>query len=277
MAFPVANLGSLERYRVPVETRTSLLADIDARDNEGMPFPRAEIEASTTRDVREIRRLQEILYGQAAHALLVVLQGLDTSGKDGTIRKVFGSIPPLGITAINFKKPTLNELAHDFLWRIHQAVPPIGMIAIFNRSHYEDVLVARVHKSVEPDRIAARYGQINDFERYLVENQVTIVKFFLHISKKEQKKRLQARLTDPTKRWKFSPDDIAERKYWDEYLAAYELALQRCSTVEAPWFIVPADGKWYRNVIIARVVRRTLEAMDVSYPADMPGLDKFHI
>jgi PPK2 family polyphosphate:nucleotide phosphotransferase len=277
VVFPVADLGSLERYRIPVGTRTSLLADTDSRDNEGMPFPRAETEASTALDIKEIRRLQEILYAQAAHAVLVVLQGLDTSGKDGTIRKVFGSIPPLGITAIGFKKPTPDELAHDFLWRIHRAVPPIGMIAIFNRSHYEDVLIARVHNLVEPDRIEARYRQINDFECHLVENRVTVIKFFLHISKKEQKKRLQARLANPTKRWKFNPDDISERQYWDEYVAAYEVALQRCSTIEAPWFIVPADRKWYRNAIIARIVRRTLEAMDLRYPEDKASPDDVHI
>ena len=273
----VVNLGTLERYRVPVGAQMSLLANIDARDNEGIPFPRAETEASTALDIKKIRRLQEILYAQAARALLVVLQGLDTSGKDGTIRKVFGRVPPLGITAISFKKPTPDELAHDFLWRIHRAVPPIGMIAVFNRSHYEDVLVARIHNLVEPDQIEARYKQINDFERLLVENRIAIVKLFLHISKKEQKKRLRARLADSNKRWKFNPDDISERQYWDEYVAAYELALQRCSTIEAPWFIVPADRKWYRNAIIARIVRCTLEAMDLRYPADAPGLDKIRI
>src|SRR3954447_21245404 len=276
-SLPVADLDTLERYRVPVGTRMSLLANIDARDNEGIPFPRAEAEVSTALDLKEIRRLKEILYAQAGHALLVVLQGLDTSGKDGTIRKVFGRIPPLGITAISFKKPTPEELAHDFLWRIDRAVPPIGMIAVFNRSHYEDVLVARVHNLVETDRIEARYRQINDFERRLVENRVTIIKFFLHISKKEQKKRLRARLADPTKRWKFDPNDISERKYWNEYIAAYELAMQRCNTVEAPWFIVPADRKWYRNAVVSRIVRRTLEAMDLRYPAEMPDLDKIRI
>jgi PPK2 family polyphosphate:nucleotide phosphotransferase len=274
---PVVNLGTLERYRVPVGAQTSLLANIDARDNGGIPFPRAETEASTALDIKEIRRLQEILYAQAARALLVVLQGLDTSGKDGTIRKVFGRVPPLGITAISFKKPTPDELAHDFLWRIHRAVPPIGMIAVFNRSHYEDVLVARVHNRVEPDQIEARYRQINDFERLLVENRVVIVKLFLHISKKEQKKRLRARLADPAKRWKFDPNDISERKYWNEYISAYEIAMQSCNTVEAPWFIVPADRKWYRNAVIARIVRCTLEAMDLSYPVDTPGLDNIRI
>jgi PPK2 family polyphosphate:nucleotide phosphotransferase len=277
VVFPVADLGSLERYRVPVGMRTSVLARIDARDGEGMPCSRAETEASAALDLKAIHHLQEILYAQAAHAVLVVLQGLDTSGKDGTIRKVFRSIPPLGITAISFKKPTPDELAHDFLWRIHRAVPPVGLIAIFNRSHYEDVLVSRVHNLVEPDRIEERYRQINDFERHLVENRVTIIKFFLQISKQEQKKRLQVRLANPTKRWKFNPDDVSERQYWDEYVAAYELALQRCSTIEAPWFIVPADRKWYRNAVIARIVRCTLEAMDLRYPADAPGLDKIRI
>ena len=277
MVPPTVNLGTLERYRVPVGAQTSLLANIDARDSEGIPLSRAETEASTALDIKEIRRLQEILYAQAACALLVVLQGLDTSGKDGTIRKVFGSVPPLGITAISFKKPTPDELAHDFLWRIHRALPPIGMIAVFNRSHYEDVLVARVHNRVGPDQIEARYRQINDFERLLVENRVVIVKLFLHISKKEQKKRLRARLADPAKRWKFDPNDISERKHWNEYISAYEIAMQRCNTVEAPWFIVPADRKWYRNAVIARIVRCTLEAMDLSYPVDTPGLDNIRI
>ena len=276
---PVVNLGTLERYRVPVGAQTSPLANIDARDNEGMYCPRAATEASTALDIKEIRRLREILYAQAARALLVVLQGLDTSGKDGTIhREVFGRVPPLGITAISFKKPTPDELAHDFLWRIHRAVPPIGMIAVFNRSHYEDVLVARVHNRVEPDQIEARYSQINDFERLLVENRVVIVKLFLHISKKEQKKRLRARLADRAKRWKFNTDDISGRKYWNEYISAYEIAMQSCNTVEAPWFIVPAEprmGSQRSNLF--RIVRCTLEAMDLSYPVDTPGLDNIHI
>ena len=151
------------------------------------------------------------------------------------------------------------------------------MIAVFNRSHYEDVLVARVYNPVEPDQIEARYRQINDLERLLVDNWVVIVKLFLHISKKEQKKRLRARLADPAKRWKFDPNDISERKYWNEYISAYEIAMQSCNTVEAPWFIVPADRKWYRNAVIARIVRCTLEAMDLSYPVDTPGLDNIRI
>jgi PPK2 family polyphosphate:nucleotide phosphotransferase len=274
--FPTINLGALERYRVPVEWKGEL-SDIDPREREGIPFSRSETEAATAADIAEIDRLQEVLYAQAKYAILVILQGPDTSGKDGTIRRVFGPINPVGAIATSFKKPTSHELAHDFLWRIHKAVPAAGMIGIFSRSHYEDVLVPRVHALVPPDRIEARYRQINAFEQHLAENDVTILKFYLHISKKEQKERLEARLRDPTKRWKFSPDDLAERKHWGDYRSAYEILLQRCSSRWAPWFIVPADHKWYRNAVVARIVRATLEALDLTYPSEMPGLDKIRI
>ena len=252
--FPAINLGTLEHYRVPTEWKGEL-SDIDPRDRGAIPFPRPETEAATAADIAEVDRLQEVLYAQAKYALLVILQGPDTSGKDGTIRRVFGPLNPVGAVATSFKKPTPRELAHDFLWRIHKAVPPAGMIGIFNRSHYEDVLVPRVHRLMPVDRIEARYRQINFFEQHLAENDVTILKFYLHISKKEQKARLEARLQDPTKRWKFSPDDLVERKHWEDYLSAYQIALQRCSTQWAPWFIVPADRKWYRNAVVARIVR----------------------
>jgi PPK2 family polyphosphate:nucleotide phosphotransferase len=274
--FPAINFGALERYRVPADWK-GRLADIDPRDREAIPFPRPETEAATAADVAEIDRMQEILYAQGRHALLVVLQGPDTSGKDGTVRHVFGPVNPAGAVATSFKKPTQHELAHDFLWRIHKAVPSAGMIGIFNRSHYEDVLVPRVHALVPAERIEARYGQINAFECHLAENDVTILKFYLHISTKEQKARLEARLEDPTKRWKFSPDDLAERKHWDDYISAYQIALGRCSTQWAPWFVVPADRKWYRNAVVARVVRSTLEGLDLTYPPEMPGLDKLRI
>jgi PPK2 family polyphosphate:nucleotide phosphotransferase len=275
--FPVVNFGALERYRVPAADWSGRLTDIDPADREGMPLPRPEAEAATASDIAEIDRMQEILYAQAKHALLVVLQGADTSGKDGTIRKVFSPLNPLGTVAVAFKKPTPPELAHDFLWRIHNAVPAAGTIGIFNRSHYEDVLVAKVRGLVPPERIDARYDQINRFERHLVENDVTILKFFLHISHKEQKARLQARLDDPTKRWKFNPDDLAERKHWDDYISAYQTALERCSSEWAPWFIVPANHKWYRNAVIARIVRSTLEALDLTYPPELVGLDTIRI
>ena len=274
--FPAINLGALKHYRVPAEWKGEL-SDVDPRDREAIPFPQPETEAATAADIAEIDRLQEILYAQAKYALLVVLQGPDTSGKDGTIRRVFSPINPLGVLATSFKKPTPHELAHDFLWRIHQAVPPAGMIGIFNRSHYEDVLVPRVHRLVPADRIEARYRQINAFEKHLAENDVTILKFYLHISKKEQKSRLEARLKEPTKRWKFNYDDLVERKYWDDYISAYETALQRCSTKWAPWFIVPADRKWYRDAVVARILRATFEALDLTYPPELAGLDNVRI
>ena len=274
--FPAIHLGALERYRVPVEWN-GRLSDVDPREREAIPFSRPETEAGTAADIAEIDRLQEILYAQAKYALLVILQGPDTSGKDGTIRRVFSPINPLGAVATSFKKPTPHELAHDFLWRIHKVVPPAGMIGIFNQSHYEDVLVPRVHGLVPADRIEARYRQITAFEQHLVENDVIILKFYLRISNKEQKSRLEARLKDPTKRWKFSADDLAERKHWDDYISAYETALQRCSTKWAPWFIVPADRKWYRDAVVARIVRATLEAMGLTYPPEMPGLNKVRI
>jgi PPK2 family polyphosphate:nucleotide phosphotransferase len=267
---------ALDRYRVAVENDVRLTDD-EARDRSGLPGAKDDIKAATAGDIAEIDRLQEILYAQAKHALLVVLQGMDASGKDGTIRKVFGPLNPLGAVATSFKEPTRHELAHDYLWRIHQAVPPRGVIGLLNRSHYEDVVAVRVRGLAPLQRIERRYDQINAFERHLVENDVTILKFYLHISKSEQKARLQARLEDPTKRWKFSPHDLAARKRWDDYIAAYRIALQRCSTDRAPWFIVPADRKWYRNAVIARLVRQTLEAMHLAYPSEMPGLDSLEI
>ena len=253
------------------------LATVDPRDTAALPCSKHQIKTATADDIAEIVRLQEILYAQAKHAVLVVLQGADTSGKDGAIRRVFGSINPQGVVTTSFKKPTARELSHDFLWRVHKAVPPVGTIGLFNRSHYEDVLVPRVHGLLPRERIEERYGQINDFERHLALNGVTILKFFLHISKSEQKARLQARVEDPTKRWKFSPDDLAERKHWDAYREAYRIVLERCSTEAAPWFIVPANRKWYRDAVIARIVRHRLDAFDLAYPTEMPGLDKLHI
>jgi PPK2 family polyphosphate:nucleotide phosphotransferase len=275
--FSVTNLGNLERYRVPPSGWSPKLADIDPRDRAGVPFAKPEAEAATASDIAEINRLQNVLYAQAQHALLIVLQGPDTSGKDSTTRRVFGTLNPLGIVAVSFKEPTPIERAHDFLWRVHKAVPAAGMIGVFNRSHYEDVLVTRVHGLAPPERIEARYDQINGFARHLAENSVTIVKFYLHISKAKQKARLRARLDDPTKRWKFKPSDFAERKYWDDYISAYQIALQRCSTEWAPWFVIPADRKWYRDAVVARIVRSTLEALDLSYPPEAPGLDKVRI
>jgi len=222
----------------------------------------------------ELGRLQFLLHADASRALLIVLQGMDTSGKDGTIRHVMSSISPLGVQVTPFKAPNDQEKAHDFLWRVHKAVPSQGYIGIFNRSHYEDVLIARVHDLVPRKVWKARFEQINQFEKMLVKNRVTVLKFFLHISKDEQKKRLEERLHDPTRFWKLSMSDIKERKYWSAYRQAYEEALTRCSTKWAPWYVVPADHKWFRNLAVAEVVVRTLQDMDMKFPPPSMDLSK---
>ncbi|MGH7512842.1 MAG: polyphosphate kinase 2 family protein [Gemmatimonadales bacterium] len=222
---------------------------------------------------QRIDRLQEALYAEGKRALLVVLQGRDTAGKDGALRKVFGPLNPQGLLVTSFKAPTAVELAHDFLWRVHQAVPPKGAVGIFNRSHYEDVLVVRVHELLPESVWRLRYEQINLFERILTDNGVTILKFFLHISRKEQLERLRARLDDPAKYWKFSEGDLVERDKWDAYTAAYEEALARTSTPIAPWWVVPADKKYLRDLVVAQVVAETLERMDPKYPGPPKNLE----
>ena len=255
----------IDRYRLPANKKKISLADFDTRDKSCFP-DRDEAEMSAADDVLAIAELQNRLYAEGKRALLIVIQATDTGGKDSTIRKVLGPINPQGVIVTNFKAPSSIELAHDYLWRIHQAVPAKGMIGVFNRSHYEDVLIVRVHGLAPKDAIEQRYDQINDFERHLSENGVTILKFFLHISKDEQKERLQARLDDPSKHWKFNPGDLEERKHWGDYQDAFEIALSRCSTRHAPWFVIPADRKWYRNAVIARIIRHTLEELDPHYP-----------
>jgi PPK2 family polyphosphate:nucleotide phosphotransferase len=217
-------------------------------------------------DIVEIDRLQDRLYAEGKRSLLVVLQGTDTAGKDGTIRGVFNTTGPLGVSVTAFKKPSEEELAHDYLWRVHTAAPRRGTIGIFNRSHYEDVLVARVRQFAPKEAIEARYDQINAFEKLLVDNGTIILKFMLHISKKEQGERLQERLDDKSKHWKFNAGDLEDRLLWDEFQKAYQIALSRCSTDHAPWHVVPADRKWARNCIVAAIVRDTLENMDPQYP-----------
>ena len=217
--------------------------------------------------------LQRRLHAEGTRALLVVLQGRDASGKDGTLRKVFGPLDPLGATAMSFKAPAGEELRHDFLWRIHRAVPDYGTIGLFNRSHYEDVLVVRVRQLAAESVWRPRYEQINRFERLLVENRITILKFMLHISRDEQRERLLARLEDPEKYWKFNANDLAERDLWDQYTEAYREALQRTSTEIAPWYVVPADSKRVRNVLVARTVVETLERMDPKWPGPPPERD----
>ena len=220
---------------------------------------------------------QEVLYAGAQKGLLIVLQGMDTSGKDGTIRSIFDGINPQGCNVTSFKVPTATEAKHDFLWRVHNAAPARGMIGIFNRSHYEDVLAPRVHDIIDGKTAKRRLAQIADFEAMLSANGIVIRKFFLHISFEEQARRLQARIDDPEKHWKLSEGDFAERKLWGEYQKAYDELLAATSTEDAPWYVIPADHKWHRNVAISSVIAETLQSMDLAYPKPTIDVKKLEI
>ncbi len=220
---------------------------------------------------KQLLKLQALLYAENRRALLIILQGMDTCGKDGTIRRVMAGVNVQGCDVVNFKAPNADELSRDFLWRAHKSVPSKGKIGIFNRSHYEDVLVVRVHNLVPEQIWSRRYQQINDFEKMLVENGTIVLKFFLHISKDEQKERLESRINDPTKHWKVEASDIRERAYWEDYMRAYEVMLQKCSTDWAPWYIIPANKKWYRNLVITECIVDTLRKLDMTYPE--PAID----
>lgn len=232
---------------------------------------------SLDKTLKRIDALQYLMYAEKKHALLVVLQALDTGGKDGTIRHVMSGVNPQGCRVVSFKAPSPEEVAHDFLWRVHKAVPEVGEIGIFNRSHYEDVLVVRVHDLVPKGVWLRRYDEINAFEEYLSENRVKILKFFLHISKDEQKKRMMERIDDRNKRWKISEADFRERKFWNEYVTAYEDVLERCSTKHAPWFIVPANKKWFRNLAVSHIIAETLEDMNMRFPPPSVDVKKLKI
>ena len=221
--------------------------------------------------------LQQVFYASATHKLLVVLQGMDSSGKDGTIKHVFKMINPLGVRVANFKRPNHVELAHDYLWRVHHNAPAAGDIVIFNRSHYEDVLVVRVHDLVPEKVWRRRYNHIRHWEQMLVDEGTVIRKFFLHISRHEQHDRLQERLDNPAKHWKFEHGDIEERQYWDQYTAAYQDALSETSTADAPWYVVPSDQKWFRNLVISSVLVDTLESLKLSYPEPAADLDQVQL
>lgn len=249
------------------------LEDWDSGDTFGI----VRDDDALAKNLQHLRELQQLLYADRRHALLIVLQALDAGGKDGTIRHVMSGVNPQGCEVTSFKAPSSEELQHDFLWRIHKAVPRLGDIGIFNRSHYEDVLIARVHQLVPKKVWSKRYRQINDFERILTDNRLTILKFFLHISKDEQKKRFEERLENPTKNWKLSSPDFAERQHWDEYMRAYEVALRKCSTDWAPWYVIPADNKWFRNYAIATIITQTLDGLKLKYPAATIDVSKVEL
>jgi PPK2 family polyphosphate:nucleotide phosphotransferase len=262
-----------ERFRVVPGTKVRL-AESDTRftgHHESHKDAAEEIE----KDQKKLRALQELLYADGQCSVLICLQALDAGGKDGTIRHLLGAMNPQGCRVAQFRQPSADELAHDFLWRIHNAVPPRGIATIFNRSHYEDVLVVRVHNLV-PERVwSSRYDQINAFERELVENKGHILKFYLHMSKDEQLRRFADRLDEPAKQWKISESDYKERKFWGDYRKAYEDALSRCSTRQAPWFVIPADHKWFRNLAIARIVVEYMEGLKLRFPR--PSVSLAHI
>ncbi len=240
------------------------LADHDPQFDGGLSKKAGTRELAKLRE--ELPKLQELMYAEDKHTLLLVFQATDTGGKDGTIRAVLGGVNPQGCIVTSFKVPTAEELAHDFLWRINRALPPRRMIGIFNRSHYEDVLIVRVKGLAPKEQWQARYEHINAFEKMLCDEGTTIVKFFLHISKDYQKERLQRRLAKTDKLWKFNPADLVERARWGQYESAYEEALRRCSTKHAPWYVIPAECRWYRDLLVTKVLVETLEALDIKPP-----------
>jgi PPK2 family polyphosphate:nucleotide phosphotransferase len=255
----------MKRYRVKPGGKVNL-SKIDPRSTAAFKGDKEAAQKELLALNGRLEVLQEKLWAEGRHKVLVVLQGMDTSGKDGTIRQVFEGVNPLGVRVAAFKAPTEEELAHDFLWRVHPKVPGSGEMVIFNRSHYEDVLVARVRGFVPPEVWKPRYDQINDFERLLTGTGTVVLKFFLYISKDEQKERLQARLDDPLKHWKFRRGDLEDRAHWDGYIKAYEDALARTSQDHAPWYIVPSDRKWYRNLVVATILVEALEKLDIKVP-----------
>ena len=257
----------------PVTTRSRIDLSDAAAVLPGAPRAKATTEKAAEKQTDRISKLQRVFYADARYALLIILQGRDASGKDGTIRKVFGAVNPQGCTVTSFKEPTPLERSHDFLWHVHAAVPPRGMIGIFNRSHYEDVLVPRVHEQLSAEECVTRYREIVDFERMLVEQRVIVLKFMLHISRDEQRRRLQERLTDPKKRWKFRQGDLDDRRMWDAFTDAYRDLLKATSTKEAPWYVVPAEDKKVRNWLVSRTIADTLEGLPLAYPDPQPEIE----
>ena len=264
------------KLRPITNPRQIKLGDDDAARPKGLP-KHDDLKKAVKQERKRIQKFQPVFYADGRFALLVVFQGRDASGKDGAIRKVFRGVNPMGIATSSFKAPTDAEKAHPFLWRIESRVPDRRMIGIFNRSHYEDIIVPRVHKTMPEEVWSTRYDEINEFERRLTENSVIILKFFLHVSRDEQKKRLNERLKDPKKNWKFNPGDLQERALWDDYAEAYRDVIERCSTNWAPWYIVPADDEDARNLLVARKIADTLDELDLHYPPLDPALKDVRI
>ena len=251
------------------------LSRVDPADTDGVSEKKARRKLEEYRP--KLDELQQRLYSERKRSLLVVIQAMDTGGKDGVIRKVMTSLNPQGVTVTSFKKPTDEERRHNYLWRIERALPAAGMIGVFNRSQYEDILVPSIFKTAPARMVEARYEEINGWEKRRVAEGCAIVKFFLHISREEQKRRLQARIDDPKKNWKFNPDDLEMRALWPKFMEVYGKILERTDTEHAPWHVVPADNKWYRDYLVARIVRRALQRLDPRYPPPPPGLDKIVI
>jgi PPK2 family polyphosphate:nucleotide phosphotransferase len=255
----------IKKFRIIPGTRVRL-ADWDPGDTSSFEVTKEDALDKVTKLKTKLEGLQEKLYAERKHKVLVVLQAMDTGGKDSTIRLVFEGVNPQGVRVVGFKAPTPEEMAHDFLWRVHKVVPQAGEIVIFNRSHYEGVLIERVHKIVPKSMWRKRYNEINDFERTLSEEGTLILKFYLHISKEEQKKRLEERLKDPTKEWKFSVNDLPERKFWKDYMKAYEDAIEKTSTEWAPWYVVPSNHKSLRDYVVASAIVDSMERLGMHYP-----------
>jgi len=264
-----------ERFRVAPESKVTL-AKWDPDDTAGFTDKKS-VEKRMKKNLKRLSELQYLLYAESKRSVLVVLQALDAGGKDGTIRKVMGPLNPQSCKVVSFKTPTDEELAHDFLWRIHGVTPRKGEIRIFNRSHYEDVLIVRVHDMAPKKVWSRRYDQINAFEEILAQNNTHILKFYLHISKDEQLERFKARLDDPTKQWKASEADFEERKYWGAYTKAYEAALSKCSTARAPWFIIPANKKWFRNLVVSEILVQSLSKLRMKFPEPTADLSKIKL
>jgi len=266
----------MEKYRIKPGHKIDL-SDYDPDDESQFSGGKKDAKPKMAELVQKLDELQELLYAEHKHKVLIVLQALDAGGKDGTIRAVFDGVNPQGVHVASFKVPTPEELDHDFLWRIHSKVPGVGEMVIFNRSHYEDVLIVRVHKLIPENVWRKRYAEINDFEQMLAAEGTTILKFYLNFSKNEQKERLQARLDDPKKHWKFNPADLTERALWDDYLEAYQDAMSATSTKWAPWYVIPANHNWYRDLTVASVIVKALEDLKMKYPEPAADLDKIII